>query len=661
MTTRLLASIIVLLTFAGCVPNTMHHSNFNACPSVYSDEKKDKVEEKCMTSSTQVVTIEKKNDNEVTNNEVKDGELYRLFFVEFDEQGRLYDDKQLNNLLTYLSEKIKKYEEKNLEASDVSIVTFVHGWRHTAYSDDTNVKLARKILLFTQLGEKRPPQATPTGKPREVVGIYVGWRGKSFSPSYLLGKKSLGFSDEFNDFFEVPTVWDRKNTAQHVAIGSVRELFSYLRSFKQRANELRGECRPKNSASESKKLFRCESVRHLIVGHSFGGLIAYNSQSESLIDSVTRGALGGATENECNEPTGSGLVKADGSRLVKANGSRLVKADSDLTIVINPAVEGARYEPLFQSVKRRSDPSDKDSKDSKLRHFCKNQRPVFIGFSTTTDVPNKHAFPWSRRFTGIFEDSNPLEPDDIKQEGGSVTASYKQLADEETEASRKALGQIGRYWTHEAIMATEEDFELSQKDTELNQLDSANKEMIHACRSERWDFSKIDAAIAKKIKKDYPQETGQTDEKLINQMIFKKRIKIHACMAYVEELNLSFFNPEDQSDKFFCGGVKLRTWIHDKKPPNKNLPVWMVTTSDIKILNKHSDIEKNPFTTMIQQLYHAITLTDFTKDSFIKLRTRILDSEEFSLVNKTDSEYEQKTLQQVISDSCSKELVELLE
>ena len=86
----------------------------------------------------------------------------------------------------------------------------------------------------------------------------------------------------------------------------------------------------------------------------------------------------------------------------------------------------------------------------------------------------------------------------------------------------------------------------------------------------------------------------------------------------------------------------------------------MVTTSDIKILKGHSDIDKYPFTAMIQQLYHAITLADFTKDSFIKLRTRILDSDEFSLVNKSDV-YVQKTLQQVISDSCSKELVELLE
>lgn len=29
MTARLLASIIVLLTFAGCVPNTMYHADFN--------------------------------------------------------------------------------------------------------------------------------------------------------------------------------------------------------------------------------------------------------------------------------------------------------------------------------------------------------------------------------------------------------------------------------------------------------------------------------------------------------------------------------------------------------------------------------------------------------------------------------------------------------
>lgn len=637
MTARLLASIIVLLTFAGCVPNAMHHADFNfdldkKCPSEYNPgadlKVRYKVKSECMASPVQVVTGGQ-------------NEIYKLFFVEFDEQGRLYDDRQLKNLLDYLSGKINAYEkeitdakEKNekkekvkLEASDVSIVTFVHGWRHTAYSDDENVQLARKILLFTSLGEKRPPQATPTGKPREVVGIYVGWRGKSFSLSYLLGKKSLA---QRGDFFEVPTVWDRKNTAQKVAIGSVRELFSYLRSFKQRANELRGEC-------SNDKFFRCESVRHLIVGHSFGGLIAYNSQSESLIDSVTRGALGGEAENECKEPTGS----------------RLVKTDSDLTIVINPAVEGARYEPLFQSIKRRQ-----DSTYSKLRHFCENQRPVFIGFSTTTDFPNKYAFPWSRRITGVFENTSPLEPDDINQKDVSVTAHYEQLADEETEASRKALGQIGRYWTHEAKMATEEDFEKAQEGTRLGKLNLANKKMIHDCRSERWDFSKIDTKIENHIKKDHPQETDQTYANLIKQ----KQDKIYACMAYVEELNLSFFNPDNSSDKFFCGGVKLETKIHDKQPPNKNLPVWMVTTSDIKILNKHSDIDKNPFTTMIQQLYHAITLSHFNANGFENLGERVLSPEEVLKVseNKTEGSDVSKTLQQVISENCG-DLANLLE
>ena len=43
MATRLLASIIVLLTFAGCVPNTMHHSNIGKCDSELDPKNREKV------------------------------------------------------------------------------------------------------------------------------------------------------------------------------------------------------------------------------------------------------------------------------------------------------------------------------------------------------------------------------------------------------------------------------------------------------------------------------------------------------------------------------------------------------------------------------------------------------------------------------------------
>ena len=149
-------------------------------------------------------------------------EDYTMFFVELDEQGRFYDPKQFQAIVNFLSDN---------KETDMSIVTFVHGWRHNAEYRDRNVQLARDTLIFTALGEAPKPHPNPSGEPRKVVGIYVGWRGLSNSAG-------ANVRDDWSvaDAWEVISVWDRKNTAQNVAVGSARELFSMLRAHQERAN-----------------------------------------------------------------------------------------------------------------------------------------------------------------------------------------------------------------------------------------------------------------------------------------------------------------------------------------------------------------------------------------------------------------------------------------
>jgi len=552
----------------------MHRSEIGEC-NPHLDVKSGQTKT-CGKSSIEVVKDESGNT------------IYKLFFVEFDEQGRLYNDKQLNDLVTYFSKKIEKYseEDKHLPTKilpwkspepDVSIVTFVHGWRHSAYFNDSNVNLARGILKFTYDGEQRPPQATPTRNPREVVGIYVGWRGKS-----------LSFTPHSNsdvDVAELTTVWDRKNTAQNVAIGSVRELFSYLRSFKQRANELR-------SCDGNSDLFKCQSVRHLIVGHSFGGLIAYNSQAESLIDSVTKGALGYG--QECNEKSQFPNVSAS---------SQLVKQDADLTIVINPAVEGVRYEPLFQAIERRRNPPEK----SLIRTFCPNQRPVFIGFSATSDTPNAKVFPWSRSVSTLLENTTPEQPNIADLE------KYTKTSEEEREAALHTLGQISRYKTHDLKMAQEPLPYNSQN------MDDADK-LVNLCHSRKWMTN--------------PEATK----------------KVQACMAHVEELNISRFKFNSLSGAVFCGGVTFNT--KENKNPNESLPTWIAMSNSDEIIKDHGEINKFPFLTMVQQLYHALTLSEFTQKGFLQLGERILSIDNDGIEVGSGIGIK-KPLRQVINDHCA--------
>ncbi len=95
---------------------------------------------------------------------------YTLGFVEFDEQGLPFDPAQQTRLFDEL------YRQTSLHR-DVVIVTFVHGWHHSAEDSDGNVGDFRTLLGTLAKAERlRPP-----GKQRVVFGLYVGWRGENVS------------------------------------------------------------------------------------------------------------------------------------------------------------------------------------------------------------------------------------------------------------------------------------------------------------------------------------------------------------------------------------------------------------------------------------------------------------------------------------------------
>ncbi len=226
---------------------------------------------------------------------------YDLYFVEFDDQGLLYPQhasrhgdawQQLDFLMKELRELADKHE-------GISLFVYVHGWKHNASADDDNVQEFRDALLATDLVEKATAKDNPGVQPRKVVGIYVGWRGRSMDLGEPLN--SLSF-------------WDRKFTAQHVAEGSARELFARLRGFQRTENRKSKGERPK--------------VRAILIGHSFGGLILFNAISGSLIEALT-------SEDDWGE--GGGPVARFG----------------DMVVLINPAFEATRYSPLHRVATRR--------------------------------------------------------------------------------------------------------------------------------------------------------------------------------------------------------------------------------------------------------------------------------------------------------------------
>src|SRR5205809_562792 len=84
-------------------------------------------------------------------------------YLEIDEQGAFQDRSQVERALALVGEGRKpKY-----------VVVFVHGWFHNAGADDPNVQRFKCALNNLQSIDDNAGE--------EVVGIYVGWRGESWS------------------------------------------------------------------------------------------------------------------------------------------------------------------------------------------------------------------------------------------------------------------------------------------------------------------------------------------------------------------------------------------------------------------------------------------------------------------------------------------------
>ncbi|HZQ75028.1 MAG TPA: hypothetical protein VFB08_19100 [Burkholderiales bacterium] len=225
---------------------------------------------------------------------------YELFYVEFTDQGWSHttDPRQLE----YLTAELWKLVDKQDGGYDgVNIVLFAHGWKHNAKAGDENIEEFKKALVGVSHVEaakvlKLKSLGQAQAKPRRVVGVYLGWRGRSLV---------------FGDPILSATFWERKTAATDVSVGASRELFARLRVLRETAG------RRTVGGSEY-------AVRFLIVGHSFGGLIVYSATSSNLISDLV-------SFQERQQGRDAPWPR-----------------EGDMILVLNPAFEASRFEPLHR-------------------------------------------------------------------------------------------------------------------------------------------------------------------------------------------------------------------------------------------------------------------------------------------------------------------------
>ena len=254
-----------ILFLTACASNTIYRSQYNTCNYKTSGD--------CPKNALQEAEPEKEED-------------YKLSFVEYDDQGQLRDPKQMNAVLD---------EYQRIAGSeDVLLITFVHGWHHSAAPEDNNIKAFRKLLARISKSETEVSTSNSGRKKRKILGLYIGWRGDSITIPYI------------NDL----TFWDRKNTADDVGQLGVSEVLLKLEEI---INVKVGieEANPPPKKS-----------RLIVIGHSFGGAVVYTSLQKILMDRFIDSRPGKTSSDDA-------------------------KGFGDLVVLMNPAFEAIRFASLY--------------------------------------------------------------------------------------------------------------------------------------------------------------------------------------------------------------------------------------------------------------------------------------------------------------------------
>ena len=213
---------------------------------------------------------------------------YDLAFIEFSERGNLYNRDQTHRVFEFINQQAKQDE-------GAAVFVFVHGWKHNANFDDSNVRQFRDFL-------SRAAENEVVGG-RKVIGLFLGWRGDI---TKVPGARDLSY-------------WARKSVAEEIGSGGVTEVFSQLHQIlvKQFEEDSSDSILYKNT--------------YVIIGHSFGGAIVLSALHDVLLaDLVAANPLLYRESPECQK----------------------IKRFADALVLLNPAIEANRAILLKEAAAR---------------------------------------------------------------------------------------------------------------------------------------------------------------------------------------------------------------------------------------------------------------------------------------------------------------------
>jgi len=174
-----------------------------------------------------------------------DGGLpYAVAVVEFDDQGEPWDLAQLDAAV----ELIRRLNSEGEHG--IVLYQFIHGWKSNASREkDSGTRLAWFEGEIAGIAEHSVAAARDSGEAaRPVVGLYIGWRGRTYSLPVLIGA----------------SFWNRRVAAHRVA--SMRLVEVLYRTV---------------DAAKENKDSKC-----VLLGHSMGGLILEKTLGSALMAQI---------------------------------------------------------------------------------------------------------------------------------------------------------------------------------------------------------------------------------------------------------------------------------------------------------------------------------------------------------------------------------------
>jgi pimeloyl-ACP methyl ester carboxylesterase len=222
---------------------------------------------------------------------------FSLATLEFDDHGEPWGRDSLDQLM-YTLDAVSGGFDEPLQPQGAVVVVFVHGWKHNAHANDGNLISFRKLLTRLVQDERLREQ------PRNVLGIYVGWRGDSLALPEPL--KSLSF-------------FDRYDAAARVSGPAMTQtLFAIMKVVRRNPNS------------------RC-----ILVGHSMGGFILQKAVVQAFVGLIAERATDVVAYRSELRRRNSGA--ADARAPSETYGYR---PPADLVVFVNsaaPAIESKQF------------------------------------------------------------------------------------------------------------------------------------------------------------------------------------------------------------------------------------------------------------------------------------------------------------------------------